>query len=441
MNRLRLDFSINTTHDRNLFLEQYLQHEEFLKKPLTPEECEICGNYILWGKDPISGKNVVQDKSIQISTKYKTWDAHQDESLEGLLENPGFTETMIQPSDTPPLKVVRENFSRAKARKNAPQPVLQQLEALWSEIDELDLLLNFYDIARGKRKIPPRAFLLEKFPEEKQLELQRKAFALTQFKYLKLRHLIVELRREQFSLRDSYSPTILSTKVNHITEQSVLTLDSDLVCAPLGLIYTDLTISKLFPNGRFPKPDDFTQEELITISNFLKQRAQPTQKMFDFANKDHIYQVFCLLDEFRDEATKQTLFSTSSQFLTTLLYYIDLSRLSDIHKEILHLKLSHEKNQQIANQVNAKYNKTYTANYISTIFKQKIIPQICATVRHHLLVTQNLFFPENFKQCKKCKQTLLIGTDNFIRKTRASDGFSSQCKHCDKKIRMAKYEL
>ena len=33
---------------------------------------------------------------------------------------------------------------------------------------------------------------------------------------------------------------------------------------------------------------------------------------------------------------------------------------------------------------------------------------------------------------------LLINTENFVRKSRSSDGFSNQCKRCDKKIRQQK---
>ena len=60
-NRLHLDFQIESIEDRNKFLEEYLQREEFIKKPLTEEELETCANYILWGKDK-DGKSAVQKK-------------------------------------------------------------------------------------------------------------------------------------------------------------------------------------------------------------------------------------------------------------------------------------------------------------------------------------------------------------------------------------------
>ena len=44
MNRLHLNFQINSTKERTEFLKEYLKREEFVKKPLTEEELETCAN-------------------------------------------------------------------------------------------------------------------------------------------------------------------------------------------------------------------------------------------------------------------------------------------------------------------------------------------------------------------------------------------------------------
>jgi len=56
------------------------------------------------------------------------------------------------------------------------------------------LTLNFYELFCGKRKLPPRAKLIERFTEEEQRAINEKALTLSQFKYLKLKHLLVDLR-------------------------------------------------------------------------------------------------------------------------------------------------------------------------------------------------------------------------------------------------------
>ena len=68
----------------------------------------------------------------------------------------------------------------------------------------------------------------------------------------------------------------------------------------------------------------------------------------------------------------------------------------------------------------------------------KIIPQINEAARQHAEIIENLCYPENWKKCRHCGKTLLVNTDNFVRKSRSSDGFSNQCKRCDKEIRQQK---
>lgn len=56
-NRLKLDFSLQTNVERQAFLEQYLQQKQFVDFPPTEDELQTMGDYLLWGKDPVTGKN------------------------------------------------------------------------------------------------------------------------------------------------------------------------------------------------------------------------------------------------------------------------------------------------------------------------------------------------------------------------------------------------
>jgi NAD-dependent dihydropyrimidine dehydrogenase PreA subunit len=93
------------------------------------------------------------------------------------------------------------------------------------------------------------------------------------------------------------------------------------------------------------------------------------------------------------------------------------------------------KNEDIAYQINKKYDKTYTPNYISTIFRQRIIPKINEAAAFHEKIVSNLFFEEEFKTCPGCGQTLLRCPENFTRKSRSKDGYTSRCKKCEKAAR------
>ena len=63
MNRLNLDFSLESGEERSKFLHKYLINSKL--QNLTPTELETISNYLLWGKDK-DGLNCNQKKEIQI---------------------------------------------------------------------------------------------------------------------------------------------------------------------------------------------------------------------------------------------------------------------------------------------------------------------------------------------------------------------------------------
>jgi hypothetical protein len=170
----------------------------------------MMGNYLLWGKDPETGLNAQQEGLLTIDTKHGTWDKDSNiDSLDGLMEQPTFNEACLHPLDAAPYKMKREVFSRKEALANCPETLRPTLVDLFRRIDELDLAINYYDLAHGKRINQPREELLRTFTAAEQEELQQWSSKWNQYTYLKQRHLLVELRREQYALRDSFKQTIL----------------------------------------------------------------------------------------------------------------------------------------------------------------------------------------------------------------------------------------
>lgn len=440
MNRLNLDFSLQSNEERTKFLEKYLAEPQFTLKPLNNDELETCANYVLWGKDP-DGKNPVQKKEIQIQTKNKTWDKKEEESLDALLEAPAFNESIIIRPSEARIKISKEVFSRKEALEKAPPHIKEIFIELFKEIDKVDLILNYYDLAHDKRKNPPRDELLQGFSEEEQQKLQERAKKLNQYKYLKMRHLLVELRRQQFTLKDSYCPKIQRDTIRPIEpEPSFLTFGSDINIYPLGL-YTDQEVSsKIFFLEENLIPDSFSEEDLQKISNFYwkKQKEEEISFFFDFREIEHVYNLFLLFFELEDSSLEGNIDSTTKYLLRTLEYYIEMAQLSEVQRKILNLKMKKVKNQDIADIVNKEFGKSYTANYISTIFRQKIIKQINEAAVYHEQIVQNLFFSEEFKKCSTCGRTLLKSPRNFVRKSRSKDGYANKCKCCDKKDRQNK---
>ena len=147
-NRLNLDFSLVYRDERVEFVNNYLPT---LIAP-TDTELETMGDYILYGRERGTDLNAVEQHEVIIETKSKTWDSRPETSLEALVESPEFTEGVLRPlGSAPPTRVPRTKLDRDLVREEHPE-----LEALWRQIDEVELGINLWELEHGKRKKPPR---------------------------------------------------------------------------------------------------------------------------------------------------------------------------------------------------------------------------------------------------------------------------------------------
>lgn len=436
-NRLNLDWALSTSEERAQFLNQYIESETFSKYPPTEDELETMANYLLWGQDS-DGLNSDQKKEIQLPRRNSTWSTQPIESLDELMESPTFSENSLYQLTEAAPKKIREVFSREATRQSLSPQQLQPFEDLWKQIDETELTINLYELEKGKRTKPPREILLSQFSEEQLTKIRSKALQLTQFAYLKLRHLLVELRRQQYTLRDSYLPplTNFSTPAPHFPEEPHhFQFEEDIPVFPLGLF--DPFLFKDFEELVPPAFDDEALQRISDIYWRKKKEEQEETIYFDFRDLEMVYQLFLELEDFQADQEKKETFN-NSKLIDTLYFYVRQADLSPIHKKILDLKIQKTKNQEIADYINSQFGKSYTANYISTIFRQKIIPAINDAAVYHEKVVGALFFEEEFKVCTCCGRLLLRDPINFVRRSRAKDGLSNHCKRCDKEERERK---
>lgn len=438
-NRLKLDFSIQSTDGRRDFVNEYVTQPQFQRVPLTSDELETIANYILWGKDP-DGLNVTQRGEIQIETRNKTWQRDDTESLDALMESPTFSEASLRRPTEARTRIAREVFDRKKTLSECPAHLVPVFEDLFKRIDTIELMLNYYEFSHGRRKEPPRAALLKRFTQEELINAETTASKWNQFKYLKQRHLIVELRREQFTLRDTYiEKHMRHTPIEPEIDPVDPDFDAEIPVFPLGL-KTGPIGALLFKEERDLNPSTYNESDLQKVLQFYWSKKSESRPVifFDFGNLEHIYELFGQLNELEESIGALPVNSNLGKLLDTLKYYIEMTDLTEAQREILDLKINKTKNQDIADIINKKYNKSYTANYISTIFRQKIIPRINETAEFHAKIIENLSFPENFKKCTGCGKVLLIDPDKFVRKSRSKDGFSTRCKICDRNDRQKK---
>ena len=387
-NRLNLNFQLESAVDRNEYVNEYLQKIDFTP---TADELETISNYILWGKGE-NGLNAQQEGSVEL----KRWTAAPVESLEALMELPGFSETSFKTLKAPGTRIPRQVFSREKALASAPEYLRPYYEDLFRQIDTIELTLNFYELWVGRRKLPPRAKLLEKFSEEEQKKINERALRLSQFKYLKLKHQLVELRSEQYTYQDTHQDKILSHagSIEPVLEEEKIWIGEDVQVWPLGLKGGVGVYEKIFGD---PKPEDFSEAELKEVSKILDvQKAEGSRRVLDFTDENHVLNLYIQRADLMDamEEDPDRIYGAAAAIIDTLIFYESRANLTPLQKDLLEMKLHHKQNSDIAHYINKTYGKSYNDNYISTIFHQKIIPQIAQAAREHREIMENIFYPE-----------------------------------------------
>ena len=442
-NRLRLDFSLAYRDERSAFLDIYLREPQFQQRPPTEEELETMGSYLLWGKDRQTGLNAKQDGSVQLISKHGDWDSDSNlESLDALMESPTFNEASLSDLNAPPIRVKREVFSREAALKNCPEAMQQTFRELFRTIDETELKINYYELLHNKRQNPPRDQLLHKFTEEEQRQFQETVTHWNQYKYLKKRHELVELRRKQYTLKDSYAPVMVNAGYSPINVfEDEVDFEAGIEVLPLGIWGKNEAARLLFQDFDQLIPQNYSEEQLKLMYDVFWQKKDyekhKGESYFDFRELEHVYELFNMFFEMSlNEEEEEKLFDVNrGGLMRALQFYIKMADLTDVQQDILDMKLKKMKNADVAAEVNKKYKKSYTANYISTIFRQRIIVKINEAASYHQTIVENLCFPEEWKTCTCCGRTLLRDSVNFTKKTRSKDGFTTRCKKCEKAAR------
>ena len=121
-------------------------------------------DYLLWGKDD-NGKNGKQN-GLELNSKHKTWDDSPVDSLDQLMEQPMFNESALSALGSTQFRTKKEVFSREEALAESSPIVRQSFLSLFARIDELDFMIEEWELVHNKRTKPIRAELLKKFDEE-----------------------------------------------------------------------------------------------------------------------------------------------------------------------------------------------------------------------------------------------------------------------------------
>ena len=288
--RLKLNFELETAYERAQFIETYI-----VQFPdLTSAEASTIADYLLWGKD---GNGVPIGKGTGLETKWTK--PNEAESLDAVLENPALSNAQLYTlNDAVVLKKGRDVFNRDEARKEAPEFLRQTFEDLWKTIDEIELEINFYEEATGKRDKPPRDELIKRFNDEEIERIRARSQKLNSYGYLKLRGRIRELRTEQFTIRDSYRSTFNITQSVYSPKDRSFVFDCDVEVLPLGLKEGKIGDIVFDPNF---DPAALDEEQLRLISGLVwRKKNYLGDNIFDFRDLDAVYQLYLFREEFDD---------------------------------------------------------------------------------------------------------------------------------------------
>ena len=389
---------------RNLFdIEATAQYEEYFTSPSVQADLEKVANFILYGKDPKTDKNFCQKKEIQIEQAHTAYQRKKAESLDALLEDPNTKEVDFQPVQKNCYKKIKPTIDREKDKD------IPGMQDLWNAIDVL-------------------AARVKELKEKQELGLE----------FYKKNHLLIQLRKEQFALKDSMVEPIRA-RGYHMSSPSPICYTSD-----TGYVNSNYD-NFVYGNWRAEHyknqfGSDWYADEQEKLATLIREGldkwewVEVSESTIDLTNPVHVYNLLEMYGTLK-ENSYEALNSDLKFLLWELEDYVDRANLSEARKHILVRKIDKATNEQIRDELQEKFGLNYSDNYISTIYKQMICAQIAKTAeiaRDEWLYRNQ---PEKFKVCSTCHQKLLRDTRNFIKKQNARDGLAARCKMCDKRIR------
>lgn len=394
---LNLDFSINTSKDRKNFIGNYMAEQNANGYTFTQKEIETMANYILYGKDE-DGTSIVDRKEVEIDTRYSSYKKKRPESLEALMESPAFNETNIVTTN-----IYKKEKPKIDREKDKDIPGIQEL---WNSIDNLDHKIKVTEGKEEDTSIKP----------------------LTSQQLYKAKHHLIELRTQQYLLKDSVKPTL--PPANPIDRLYTMdndpfigwdNKDSEYSIAPLGLYSS--------------KPERFQRPAKIIERDYFYNKD--AKFILDFRNPNHIYELIESYDELLITAENDPE-NLLDDIIETLDFYIDFAELDEEKTLILQRKIKKVPVIDIKKELEEKLNISHSSNYISTIYTQKICREIAEGAALHYDMYMNREYTNMWKKCSQCGELKFLDPRVFMRKSRSSDGYNSKCKKCCKENRQKK---
>lgn len=307
----------------------------------SQKDLEQMADYILFGKDDKHMSIVDSKDALVPHRRYGTYrtKAERNESLEGLAENPAINidtdTTVLMQGDRPArnvYKVIKPSINKPTYDEagNEIDPGdgdLPFMRELWDSIDKLQ---TRYDMYMGK--IPPDDYV--------------RLHPMSKYMLYRMGHALIELKRQQYYIKDVYRPTI---HFFNVPKPGKPAYDFD---TPTGLW---LTPEEWCGRKRNPLPKDLPQPPLQQVPMDNEERLfwKISDNVVDYENPAHI---LCLIDNYAHllRHSYSSPDSTTRALCFDLERFVELAHLNDLEQFILEQRVAHKHYFQIQNTLAAE---------------------------------------------------------------------------------------
>ena len=413
-----LDYSIERDVDRVTAVHDILDK---LTSDPSPTELEQMGSYILYGKDE-NGENAVQRGEVTNgNTRYNSFRRKDDKnvSLDEIIDNPLSDQQHLQPAKTrDPYVKKRPTIVRPKYDKKTGALIdpgdsdIPGMTDLWDSIDRLE---HWIHAVEGKVA-----------PNENDILFD------SSYRLYLLKHQLIDLRRHQYYLKDSYKPTIHFLITDHPKTQFIDWTSDSFYWISYQEWQRRTSNALLHTISR--NLDDY-ETRTNPYTHALEVKWVVRRHTFNWEDPVHVRALINNYDILYDYV-----YDKLDTYSRTLIFdferYRDMAKLSEVRSFLLDEKLARVPYEQILLDLQKKYGLSYNENHLSTILSKEIPQRIADAAYRYRLILDT---PDSQKkQCYHCGALLPRTTLFFARNRSRKDGFASSCKECERLMRIAR---
>lgn len=410
--KFSLNYDIYSDQDRVKEINKILDN---LNSTPSNSDLELMANYILYGKDENNTNTIQRKETYEEKKRYNSFKKASEkvESLDAIMDNPMMDQIGFKAMDEKYVyKKIKPSIKRPKFNKEGQiidvgDSQIPGMEQLWESIDRLQKIIN---IADGK--IPP----------------DENPIITDSYKLYKMRHQLIELRRDQYYLKDLFAPTIKFLNCKP-TPPQLIDWDND------SFYWISKEEWEKKVNSSYIKvsknPNDYEWREDSMVKWVVRHHT------FDWENPTHIKYLIDNYSTIWQMAYDQP-YSDARILIMDFDRYQTMADLSPLRQHILNRKIDKWTYLNILRELDKEWNIQYNENHICTIVTTEIPQKIAKIARRNRLLLETPI--EERKTCTICKRALPKDYLFFGKNSGRRDGFSSSCKECEKKRRIKRGE-